>query len=442
MNKLEQLRARLAAAHAKAKGIVDAADKDNNGTMTDAQQADFDASMADVESIKGQIDRHVKLGDLERDMNASNGRQTAPNANIPRVTGGEPNNPDRDTTAGFGDLADFATAVRGACMRGGRVDERLNAMNMDIQGAPTNFHRETGSSDGYMVPPAMRDQIWELVFGDSDLSGLVDAEDTSASQVQLLADESTPWGSTGIKAYWEAEGAQFDKSRLATKARDVKLHKLAALVLASEELLEDAPRLNSRLLKGASQAISWKVTESIIYGTGAGQPLGYFTSGALVSVAKESGQAADTVNATNVSKMYSRLLSTGIGNAFWLVNQDVLPQLMAMTISNQPIWTPPNAGFAQAPGGFLLGRPIKFHEQAKTVGDKGDIQLIDPKGYYLARRSGGVKYASSIHLYFDYDVQAFRWTFRVGGQPYLSAPVSPKNGSATRSHFVTLDERA
>ena len=39
-------------------------------------------------------------------------------------------------------------------------------------------------------------------------------------------------------------------------------------------------------------------------------------------------------------------------------------------------------------------------------------------------------------------LRAFRWIFRVGGQPVLSAPVSPAKGSATKSHFVVLDDRA
>ena len=81
-------------------------------------------------------------------------------------------------------------------------------------------------------------------------------------------------------------------------------------------------------------------------------------------------------------------------------------------------------------------------EHSKTLGDKGDIQLIDPMGYYGLKKAAGVRFATSIHLYFDYGLQAFRWTVRFGGQPHLKAPVSPANGTNTKSHFVTLAERA
>ncbi|MHA1572153.1 MAG: phage major capsid protein, partial [Alphaproteobacteria bacterium] len=247
---------------------------------------------------------------------------------------------------------------------------------------------------------------------------------------------------TGIQAKWRAEASQMTATKLVTEPRQVRLHELYAFATATDSLIEDAPRLQDRLMRKAPQAIRYKIDEAIINGTGVGQPQGYFNSAALISVAKEGSQAADTIVTNNIAKMYSRLLSSGLSRAFWLVNSDVLPQLMTLVIGNQPIWTPPNAGLRDAPGGFLLGRPVVFSEHAKTLGDKGDIQLLDLMGYYAANKRSGIKFDSSMHLFFDYGMQAFRWTFRFGGQPYLSAPVAPANGANTKSHFVTLDERA
>jgi HK97 family phage major capsid protein len=138
--------------------------------------------------------------------------------------------------------------------------------------------------------------------------------------------------------------------------------------------------------------------------------------------------------------MYARVLNPS--QAIWFINQDAFPQLMTMTLGNQPIWTPPQSGLQNAPGGLLFGRPVRFSEHCATVGDQGDIQLVSPKGYYAVSKRNAPQFASSIHLYFDYNIQAFRWTFRLGGQPHLSAAVSPAKGATTRSHFVTLDARA
>lgn len=406
----------------------------------DSQRDEIAALDKRADEIKAEIEQaQADLDQAERQLERERAFQST--FEIPDNARITDNGPDPAQTFGFGNLAEFALAVRNASPGASnfQIDERLSRF-----AAPSNFHRETGSTDGYQVPPQYRAEVWDVVNADdpANLLNLVDAEPTVSNAVEMLADESTPWGASGVQAYWRSEGSQMSPSRLSQQSRTVKLGELYAFVLATEELLEDAPRLNARLTNKSGLAIRWKASDAIMWGDGVGKPLGYMNSAALVSVAEETTQIADTIVAGNVAKMYARMLAAGMPRAIWLVNSDVLPQLMTMTLGNQPIWTPPSTGFANAPGGMLFGRPVVPTEHCKTLGDKGDIQLIDPMGYYAARKQAGVQFASSMHLYFDYNIQAFRWTFRLGGQPYLSAPVSPAEGSATKSHFIVLDERA
>lgn len=336
---------------------------------------------------------------------------------------------------GFRHVAEFAQAVRLANPAAGsnfRVDDRL--------AAPANFHTETGDSAGsYLVPAEFRQEIVDLVFaGEDSIVNLVDPSPTSSNRVQGLGDESTPWGSSGVQAYWRSESEQMTASKAALTPRETKLGELYAFVLATEELLEDAPRIADLLTRKAAGAIRWKTGAAFIYGDGVEKPLGWFTSNALVSVAKETGQAADSIVRQNVAKMFSRMINPD--QAVWIANADTLPQIMELqSQAGNPLWYP---NYQTAPGGTLLGRPIYFSEHAKTIGDKGDLQFVNPMGYEAFRKQSGVSFAESIHLYFDYNIRAFRWTFRVGGQPVLSAPVSPQNGSATKSHFIALADRA
>ncbi len=394
-------------------------------TLTDDERRRDDEINARLEVLADEIGREERRRAWERTV------QAVPDSSAANPGGREQGDP----RGGYRDLADFALSVLHACRPGGYVDQRLQ-----IRAAPTGYMQEAGTGEGYMVPASFREEIWSLVFSGDDLLALVNPEPTASNAVEMLADESTPWGATGIQARWRSEASQMTASKLDTKLRQVRLHELYAFVLATDELLQDAPRLNARLTRGAADAIRWKASEAIMFGTGAGQPLGWMTAPCLVSVAKEAGQAADTIVAANVAKMFARVIDPG--RSLWLVNQDVIPQLVTMTLGNQPIWTPPATGLASAPGGFLMGRPIQFSEHCASLGDQGDIQLVNPVGYYAATRQGGPQFASSIHLYFDYNMQAFRWTFRLGGQPFLSAPVSPAKGTNTRSHFVVLDERA
>jgi HK97 family phage major capsid protein len=431
MNRYQALLQERADLVKEAQGIFSAA---QGRDLTEAEKTRDDAIAARLEVLAGEIQREERRREHERtvatvvDPNAAAAAKSQVSLH---------NRAEDDAKGGFQSLAEFAQAVKHASRVGGYVDPRLQ-----YGAAPTNYYQEGGSSgEGYMVPAAFRQEIWELVHNDEDLLAMVDPEPTSVNQVDMLADESTPWGASGVQVYWRSEASQMTSQRQKqVEPRSVVLHQLYALVTASEELLKDAPRLANRLTKKVAAGFRWKINETIMNGDGVGKPKGWMKSNALVSVAKESGQTADTVVAANVANMLARIIDPS--KASWFINQDVLPQLMLMTLGNYPIWTPPASGFVNAPGGFLLGRPVRFNDHCETLGDKGDIQLVNPEGYYAATRDTGLQYASSIHLFFDYGLEAFRWEFRLGGQPFLSAPVTPAKSTKTRSHFVTLAERA
>lgn len=418
MNKYKQLQQERASKLAKSKALLGS----ENPSAEDVTAAD--ALNTEVAAIDKQLAIFEANFALERSAPAAAG-----------ITVHE--RIEDDPKRGFANIGDFALAIRGLYTPGSQIDQRL----MIPGAAPTNFHKEGGSDEGRMVPPAFKEEIWEAVSeSDGSLIADVDAEPTASNSVELNTDESTPWGATGVQAAWRSEGAQLSPSKLATTSVQVKLHELYAFVLATSELLADAPRLAARLMKKAPMAIAYKINEAIVNGTGAGQPLGWFTSGAKVSVAKETSQVAATVVAANVAKMYARNLKPSQG--IWFINQDVMPQLPLLVIGTQPAWAPPSQGLVGAPGGTLLGRPVRFLENCQTAGTQGDIQFVNPKGYYVAHKGTAPEFAESMHLYFDYNISAFRWIFRVGGQPYLSAAVSPAKGSSTRSDVVVLDTRS
>lgn len=438
MKHLMALRQRQAELKQRGKALCDLAEKEGR-ELTEAEEHEIIQIEADLADIGEKIAAAEKAADRRRAFSDASAAPAAGLPGGPRLEVG----PDRallDPRGGFASIAEFAHAVRraspGPQQQG--IDPRL--IGAPAGAVPTNTHRELGQ-DGYLVPAEFRDSIWERILDQDNLIDRIDAEPTMANVVNDLIDESTPWGSTGIKAYWRAEATQLQATRQNVKPRSIVLNELYAFVTATDELLEDAPRLEARLTAKSAEAITWKIDEAIFRGNGVGQPLGFMNSGSLVTVDEESGQVAATLVAGNVAKMFSRLLPEGVARAEWNINSDVIPQLMTMTLGDMPIWTPPSSGFQNAPGGILFGRPVRFSEHCKTLGTVGDIVLMDPMGYYGLRKEG-VRYATSMHLYFDYGTTAFRWTFRFGGQPHLSAAVSPANGSATKSHFVVLATRS
>lgn len=337
---------------------------------------------------------------------------------------------------GFRNLADFACAVRLANPAAGqdfRRDDRL--------AAPANVHMEQGDAAGsYLVPAEFRQQIVNLVFDDGNdpIMDLISPDPTASNRVIGLGDMTTPWGASGIRAAWRSEGEQMQPSRMELTPRETKLGELYAFVLATEELLEDAPRVSTLLTTHAAAAIRWKAADAFMYGDGVEKPLGWLESQAAIMVAKEAGQAAASLVRQNIAKMFSRMIMPT--QASWLANSDTLPALMELkTDAGVPLWFP---NYQAAPGGTLLGRPVVFNEHSRSIGQYGDLQFVNPNGYEAFRKQNGVSFADSIHLYFDYNIRAFRWVFRIGGQPVLSKPVAPAQGANTKSHFVALAERA
>jgi HK97 family phage major capsid protein len=389
-------------------------------------ETEVDALETDVAALDKEIATEEKL--------ARRATLFGSTARVPQfsVTTDEPN---PALTGGFRNLSEFAVAVRNQIV-GGANDPRLNA-------APSNYEQNQGTAgEGFLVPTEYRQQIWSLVFAENDLLSLCNPEPTNSNAISIPKDETTPWGSTGVQATWRSEASQLTASKFTATGTIVQLHELYAFVLATSELLDDAPRLNNRLTVQAARAIKWKASEAVAFGDGNGKPLGFMNAGCLVTVAKDSGQAAKTLSLNNVLTMYSRLLFMG-GNPVWLANADTLPQLAQLTVGNVPAWLPLNQPVAGDPRqGIFLGRPLMFNEHMQTLGTLGDIAAADLTGYALATKAGGgIDFAASIHLFFDYNMQAFRWIFRLGGQPYLSAAVTPAKGSNTKSHFVALAAR-
>jgi HK97 family phage major capsid protein len=229
-------------------------------------------------------------------------------------------------------------------------------------------------------------------------------------------------------------------SSLDQKMDNVPVNKLYAFVLATEELLADSPRFNDRMTRKVGQAIRYKGSLALAAGNGVGRPLGFTKSGGMVTVTKETGQQAKTIVPANIANMYSRLFNPQRG--IWIVGADAFPQIMLLNLNGMPIWTPYNEGFKYRPNGMLLGQPIYISYHCQTLGTQGDIYFVNPDGYMHLQRTTEPEFASSMHLYFDYDMEAFRWTIRHGGQPYMNQAISLPNGQASQSYFVQLATRS
>ncbi|MBD3354311.1 MAG: phage major capsid protein [Candidatus Lokiarchaeota archaeon] len=248
----------------------------------------------------------------------------------------------------------------------------------------------------------------------------------------------------GVQSYWVSEAEEITSSKPKFREIDLKLKKVAALVYATDELLQDASALESWVMSRLPDELRFRVEDAIINGTGAGMPLGVLQCDALISVTKETGQAADTIYAENISKMWARRWAPSGRNMVWLHNQDTEPELdklsYAVGTGGSLVYMPPG-GLSGAPYGRIKGRPVIPTEYNPTLGDVGDLMLFDPTQYQMIDK-GGVQSAASIHVRFIYDEQVFRFIYRVDGQPLWHSALTPFKGTDTQSPYIAIAERA
>ena len=351
-----------------------------------------------------------------------------------------------DPRAGFKHFGEFALAVKDACQPGKRPDDRLALMAKTASGLGEN----TGADGGFLVPTEFIQQILDRVYAVNNLLAMTDSYTVASNVIAFPRSAETSratgsrWG--GVRAYWRDEGEQ-NTAVFPTFGRlQLTLRKLFVMINASDELLSDSQgiALEQYLFRVASEEINFVVSDAILNGTGSGQPLGILNSACLVTTAKESSQSAATVVTNNIVKMWAAMFAPCRQNAVWLIHQDVEPQLYTMTIGTsgaQIVAYMPPGGLSANPYATLMGRPVIPVEWCATLGNVGDIILADLRQYVTATK-GMIETALSIHLRFDYDESVFRFIFRIDGQPWWTAPLTPYKGSDVQSCFVALAARS
>jgi HK97 family phage major capsid protein len=465
--KLEALRQKAQAIAGGIRALLDKAIEEGRG-LTAEEKAKRDADQAQLNGIRELIQAEVDLetherwsaeptrrseapdpgDDEEEDEEEEDDDERAPGTRTRRVT----SMVDREAKKPFRSLGEQLMAVARAYGPDHHVDKRLLRVNEE-QRAASGLNEATPSDGGFLV---QKDFIATLVDRTTQVgqilrrvSRLPVGANSNGAKIPAVDESSRADGSRkgGIRAYWVAEAAEKTASKPKFRLMELDLKKLAALVYATDELLQDSALLEAWIQRNLPDELRFKAEDAIINGDGAGKPLGILQSPALVTVAIESGQTianSATHIATNAAKMLSRFYVPSLQNAAWLINQSHLANLIVMTVGGSGGATPvylPGGSLSGQPLGTLLGLPVIPMEYAAAVGTVGDFMLVDLSEYVMIEK-GGIQAASSIHVRFVYDETAFRFVWRIDGQPTWQSALTPYKGSDTVSPFVALAARS
>lgn len=361
----------------------------------------------------------------------------------------------------FKSFGHFAYAVMRDCKGprlGGEVAgylDRLDSYGAEFKALAQGFSTKAvsganefaDSEGGIMVPLQYSQGMWQRAISDDDLLGRLDTIPLAGNAIRIpaLQDKSRANGSRfgGIRGYWVSEGNQGTNTKPTTRYIDLRLQKAMVLVPVTEELLEDAPAMESKFGQMAAEELQFVVKDAVVNGTGVGMPKGILNETAKITQGAVSGQGTNTIIATNVDAMWARRHSPTGGSYVWLGNQEIEGQLAQLNYSvtnTAATWVYlPQGGITNAPTPMLKGRPLLFIEQAAALGTEGDLILFDPTQYAFAVKSSGVRSAVSMHLRFDYDEQLFKFVLRVDGRSYWDSALTRYKGTNTLSPIVTLN---
>lgn len=462
---LKDLRAKLARLQARSQAVIDGATTRADSAPTPEEDAELEQLAKDIEATRASIEANEKrkavLGQAAIDD--ANGANVDTRAAAPiRVEVVQ------DKKPVFRSAKDQLTAIILAHPdnKYATSEQRTRAINRIAEAdkrfkevrTPQGLSTTSGPDGGYLLQDDVAEDIFQLSYEMSSIAPMCSSTDLGpASQglsMNIVDESSRAQGSRygGVTSGFINEAGTWTPSKPKLKKWRVSLDKLESYGWATEEELEDAPAMASLMTSSFELEGGFVLDEKIIWGAGGGEPYGIMNSKALLTIAKESGQATNTVVPNNFFKMKAALLkakkksgsvAVGQGGA-WLMNADLQALLPSMTIatgtsSGQLVYLP--AGGLNTTGyDSLLGMPVIYTEHNAALSTLGDVMLVD-MSYYMLVKKGGPRLDSSVHVSFLTGEVVFKLTQRVGGRPILEKPITPARGSTNLSPFVTLQAR-
>lgn len=417
----------------------------------EAESRDFNAE--EDKEVRGHIDAiKVLKHKIDTERQLTDARASVPAERLEVVQD--------EADQKFGSFGEYLQAVaraslpRGARLAGkpcGVLDKRLYPrMDAEIRAA-SGLNEAVPAEGGFLVDKDWSSVLIQKAHQTGKLPGLCNkipiGADKNGLRAPTLDETSRATGSRlgGIRVYRKNEATAPTAAKPKFGRLEIDLEDMIGLCYVTNDLLEDHSAMGAIVENGFGQEFGFKLDDEIVNGDGAGKCQGFLASAALVTITKETGQTADTINVQNILKMDARFWESGSQRAVWLANREIKTQLYVLSLpvgtGGIPVFMPAG-GLSGKPYDSLMGRPIYFIEQAAGLGDAGDISLVDFNEYVLIDK-GGIVGAQSLHVNFTTNEMAFRWVYRVNGQPTWSAPLTPFKGTAsTISPFVTLGARA
>lgn len=299
--------------------IGDAAVTENRA-LTEKERGDFVAAGKKITEIEATLAENAELlaaaeaaNEAERnyqvhaaDPDAQAGARAAAAAGV--VVGKD--NAEDDPKRGFKSHREFMGKVL-EHGRFGRLDAKLKPLIVQATAGSDEHGTYSDPSAAFLIPVAFAPDILSVQAEADPTAELTRKMPMSAPMVKQNARVDKDHSSSvsgGLRVYRHSETTAAHESRVAVEQLTFQAEDLMGLASATENQISDSPgSFVAMISDGFRDEFAAKILQEKIRGVGsAGQYTGVLTAAALISVAKETGQAADTIVVENIDNMASR----------------------------------------------------------------------------------------------------------------------------------------
>lgn len=413
MDRILKLKQARAEAIANARAVLDTCEREKRDLTSDdiAKCDDFEKQ---ADRLKGEIEREERIASLEMSVAKSAGSVT-------RGTGNT-----TTTTTTDSEFRNFGEWLSAAFRREIRPDVERRAQSMGV-----------GSEGGFLVPQQFLADFLKI----SPESQIVrprarvlpGGENPDAEMVipALAQGASGVYG--GVTVTWTAEAAAMAETSATLEQISLRPREVTAYVKVSNMLLRNAAAASSIVSTLLGDAVLGAEDYQFLRGDGVAKPLGIKNCPGRKTVNRNT---AAHVKYEDVLAMQQGLLPESQPFALWIASQSNFTDVKDMKDSSgNRIYTEGNLvkGFPS----MLDGIPIRFTGRVPTLGNEGDLMLVDLR-YYLVKDGIGPMIAFSEHVGFTSNQTYIKVVKSVDGQGWIKTALELEDGSTTVSPFVVL----
>lgn len=340
--------------------------------------------------------------------------------------------------------------------------------SMDYAGTVTRTGTESlsgGATYGFAVRPEYMGNLFEIAMEQSVFANAafdIPMGQTNEVRWPALDQYNAPTTAGGIKQaasfagftlQYAGETTQRTASDAALSDITFKITDLTGFTSLSRDLMADNYiAMDAMAQRVFARAFVFMEDYMSLYGDGIGKPQGIANAASLLTVGRNT---PSHIRYEDLVAMMQNLHPQCWGGARWLAHVTTLPDLVAVKSGTTFVYQP-NTQISQAdrpsvigqsgydsaakvarPQGILMGLPIYFTEKVAALGTAGDLYLVCPSEYGMARRAG-IEVGLSEHFYFDTDRVALRFKKRHDGKSLWRNAYTQLNGTTKTSPFVQL----